>query len=136
MSSGMGYSALHRYVELDESYYAAYEAYHPNVSVLQQVYTHLPAAHVIVFARRTCPDCLRNIPAMARIAEHLPSWTWEVLESDAHPDQRLALGIVRIPTFIICDRSGERELGRIVENPLSGSLEYDLLDIVRPYGAA
>lgn len=136
MSSGMDYPALYRYVELDEAYYAAYEAYHPDAIVLQEVYTHLPAAHVIVFARRACPDCLRNIPAMARIAEHLPSWTWEVLESDAQPERRLTLGIVRVPTFIIYDRSGERELGRIVENPLSGSLEYDLLNIVRLHSVA
>lgn len=134
MVSSVNRTALHHYVELDEAYYVAYEAYQPDVATLQEVQAYLPVAHVVVSARRTCPDCLRNIPAMARIAEHLPGWTWEIFESEAHPERRLALGIVRIPTFILYASSGGCELGRIVENAVSGSLEHDLLAIVRSCG--
>ncbi len=135
MVSSTSRTALHHYVELDEAYYIAYEAYQPDVATLRQVYVCLPTAHVIVSARRTCPDCLRHIPAMARIAEHLPGWTWEIFESEAQPERRLALGIVRVPTFILYAGSEGRELGRIVENPISGSLERDLLAIVCSHSA-
>ncbi len=123
-------TALHHYVELDETYYAAYEAYQPDVEIIEQVRVIQPIAHIITPTRYSCPDCARNIPRMARIAEHLPGWTWEVFDSDASAERRVALGIGRIPTFIAYDRLGGNELGRIVENPASGSLEQDLLDIV------
>jgi len=122
---------LHRTVEVNETFYAAYEAYQPELDTIALIREACPSAHVIVPNRYTCPDCARNIPRMARIAEHLPGWTWEVFDSDSHPERRAALGIVRIPTFIVYEHEGGRELGRIIENPASGSLEKDLLQIVR-----
>lgn len=123
-------TALHQTVEVNETFYAAYESYQPDLDTLALVRQRCPSAHVIVPNRYTCPDCARNIPRMARIAEHLPGWSWEVFDSDSQPERRAVLGIVRIPTFIVYEREGGRELGRIVENPLSGSLEKDLLQIV------
>ena len=69
---------LHDYVELDEVYFTLYEAHEPDLATLMRVNALLPVAHVIVPSRRTCPDCLRNIPKMARAAEHLPGWTWDM----------------------------------------------------------
>ena len=67
---------------------------------------------------------------LVHVAELLPDWTWEIFDSkDA--DRRAALGITHIPTFIMYDAEHGRELGRIVENPSSGSLEVDLLRIVQ-----
>lgn len=132
MDSERLHTALHCYIEADEGFYAVYETYQADEATLAQVRAAQPVAHVITPCRHTCPDCRRNVPAMARIAEHLPGWTWEVFDSDSNAERRAALGIVRIPTFIVYDREGGRELGRIIENPASGSLERDLLEIVRP----
>ncbi len=126
--------SIKSYVEADEGYFAAYESYQPNLDIIAQVRVLRPEAHVITPSRRTCPDCARHIPRMARIADHLPGWTWEVFDSTPNAERRARLGITRIPTFIVYDREGGNELGRIVENPTSGSLEQDLLQIVRAAG--
>ena len=122
---------LHRYIELDDTFYRIYEHYHPDPDAVAQIRAAQPRAHVVTPSRYSCPDCARNVPRMARIAEHLPGWTWEVFDSDAHPERRAALGITRIPTFIVYDEADGRELGRIVENPATGSLVDDLLRVVR-----
>lgn len=122
---------LHEYIEADEGYYAAYEAYQPDLAAITRVNLAQPSAHVIVASRLTCPDCARHVPRMARLAEALPGWTWEIFASDASPERKAALGIERVPTFIVYDREDGNELGRIVENPASGSLELDLLRIVQ-----
>lgn len=123
------HTALHRYTEVDLDYYQAYEDYQPELDMIERIRAIQPSAHVITPSRYSCSDCVRNIPKMTRIAEHLPEWTWEIFDSkDA--DRRAALGITHIPTFIVFDAMNGRELGRIIENPISGSLELDLLRIV------
>lgn len=124
------HTPLHRYIEVDPDYYAAYESYQPEVAVLEQIREIQPEAHVITPSRYSCSDCARNLPRMARIAEHLPGWTWEVFDSASNAERKQALGIIRIPTFIVYDRNG-KEVGRIIENPVTGWLERDLLRIVQ-----
>ena len=124
-------TVLHRYIEQEETFYAIYEAYQPDTTVLRRIVELQKTAHVLTPSRYTCPDCARNLPAMARIAEHLPGWTWEVFDSDTNEDRKAELGITRIPTFILYESKGGRESGRIVENPITGSLEQDLLRIVQ-----
>ncbi len=125
-------TALHRYIEVDEGFYHAYESYLPDIETIARIHTLQPRAHVVTPSRYTCKDCVRNLPQMARIAEHLPGWTWEVFDSSADPERRAALHITRVPTFVVYEYEGGPELGRIIENPTSGSLEYDLLQIVQP----
>ena len=120
---------LNDYIELDEGYFAIYESAEPDLALVMQLSATLPGAHVVIPSRRTCPDCLRNIPHMARIAEHLPGWTWEIYASSDNPERNAILKVRAVPTFVVFDHEGGRELGRIVENPASGSLEQDLLDI-------
>lgn len=123
-------TALHRYVEVDEQFFHGYETYQPDMELIEQIRAARPTAHVVTPSRYTCKDCVRNIPQMARIAEHLPSWTWDVFDSKAEPERREALNITHIPTFIVYESETGKELGRIVENPVSGSLEHDLLQII------
>ena len=104
-----------------------YRAYPPGADTLRRVRALLPAARVRVVSAAWCKDCRREVPRFARIAEHLPDWTVELLGDDAAT--RAGLRIERIPTFIVEDAQGRRELGRIVERPSSGSLEGDLLAI-------
>lgn len=124
------HTALHHYVEMDDSYYSAYEAYEPDTDSLMHLSLALPSAHMVIASRYSCTDCARNMPKMARIAEHLPGWTWDVYHHDENRERSDSLGISRIPTFILYDHEGGREIGRIVENPTVGSLESDLLQII------
>ncbi|MCC6905636.1 MAG: thioredoxin family protein [Anaerolineae bacterium] len=119
---------LHDYAGSGEALYAIYEAYQPEAALLAVIARRLPEAHVVIAMRHGCRDCARNLPAMARIAEHLPGWNWEIFE-DSDSTRKAALGVLRVPAFIIYDADGV-ERGRIIENPLSGSLEQDLLMIV------
>lgn len=121
---------LHDYVGQEEVFYDLYLAYDPDINILQKIHEVRSYAHVVVPSRYSCKDCVRNIPQLTRIAEHLPGWTWDIFSSEDNRDRMQALQIERIPTIIVYDKSGEHELGRIVENPTSGSLETDLLGIV------
>jgi hypothetical protein len=122
---------LNDYVELDEGYFSLYEGYTPDDATVMRINNLLPSAHVVIPSRRTCPDCIRNIPRMARIAENLPGWTWEIYNSSSNPELNAILNIVAVPTFIVYDREGGRELGRIVENASGATLEIDLLAIAQ-----
>jgi thiol-disulfide isomerase/thioredoxin len=104
-----------------------YGRYRPRADVLREVARVLPRARVRVVAAAWCKDCRREVPRFARIAERLSGWTVELLGDD--PAIREALGVRRIPTFVVESVDGARELGRIVERPASGSLEDDLLAI-------
>jgi hypothetical protein len=122
-------TALHRYIAHDDAHYRMYEVYEPDAGLLDRVRRAMPRAHVVAAGCMTCPDCARNIPRMARIAEYLPGWTWDVFDADEDPARRAALGAALVPTFVVYDEDGQ-EVGRIVENPSGGSLEADLLCIV------
>ena len=121
---------LHDYVQQEEAFYDLYLSYHPDINTLQKIHEIIPAAHVIIPSRYSCKDCVRNVPQMTRIAEHLPGWTWDIFSSEDNRERMQALQIERIPTIIVYDKTDNRELGRIIENPVSGSLEADLLGIV------
>ena len=130
MTPEVTHTALHAYIEYDVAFYTIYEDYQPDTELTAQIRAAQPSAHVITPSRTSCADCVRNLPRMARIAEHLPGWTWEVFDSDMNEARKAALGIRRIPTFIVYEAEDGQELGRIVENPASGTLERDLLQIV------
>ena len=136
MSGQLFTTALYRYIEVDETFYAFYEHYDPDRAIMDAIRHIQPQAFVITSSRYSCPDCSRHVPGMARIAEHLPGWTWSIAD-DENSQQKITLGITRVPTFIVYSREDGPELGRIIEHPLSGLLERDLLTIVsRARGAS
>lgn len=122
-------TALHHYIAHDDAHYRMYEAYQPDAEAIAAIHRAMPRAHVLTAGCMSCPDCTRNIPRMARIAEYLPDWRWDVFDADEDPARRAALGATLVPTFIVYDEVDGREVGRIVENPTRGSLEADLLRI-------
>ncbi|MBI3943035.1 MAG: thioredoxin family protein, partial [Chloroflexi bacterium] len=124
---GQPAAALDAYIRHDPGYVRSYEAYKPNLALLQQVSQRLPRARMVTITASWCPDCRRNVPRMARIAEHLPGWQFEVYPREDEERAR-ELGIRAIPTFILYQDG--TEIGRIVENPVFGSLEADLWEIV------
>jgi hypothetical protein len=128
-------SPLHRYIEVDEGWYRLYEEYQPKAFKLRQIDYLKPTAHVVVCSRVNCSDSARNIPALTRIAEHLPGWTWEIFDVDTDTPRSARLSVKGVPTIIVYGEKGGDELGRIAENPISGSLGHDLLQIVRQAAA-
>lgn len=131
MNASTDHSPLHDHIARNETFYRIYERYQPDEDVIARVRAAQPQARVVVATRYTCPDCARNVPRMTRIAEHLPGWSWEIVQTDQEPGRMEALRVVRVPTFIVYGENGV-EIGRIVENPSSGSLAKDLLAIVQP----
>lgn len=104
-----------------------YRGYRPRTALLQRAADSLPTAHVVVVSGAWCGDCRREVPKLARIMESLPAgWTVETLGEEA----RERLGVRAIPTVVVLDRAGGRELGRIIESPEGpDGLEGDLLAI-------
>ncbi|NDJ54474.1 MAG: hypothetical protein GYB68_15505 [Chloroflexi bacterium] len=129
-------SPIHDYIELNEHFYAVYERAEVRAGLLAELAERLPQAHMVISCRYTCPDCARNVPRMARIAEYLPGWTWNLYDSTANPIRNEQLHVRRVPTFILYDQVGGSEIGRIIENPTYGSLEQDLLTIVQAHADA
>lgn len=120
--------ALQEYIRHDSGFLRVYDAYKPDLATLEKIRERMPQARIVTISASWCPDCRRNVPRMARLAEHLPGWQFEIYprEDEARAN---ALNIRAIPTFIVY--RGDREIGRIIENPALGSLEADLWGIVK-----
>jgi hypothetical protein len=129
---GQPATALNEYIKHDEGYLRVHDAYKPNLALLKQVRAKVPQARMVTISASWCPDCRRNVPRMARIAEHLPDWQFEIYPREDEARAK-ALGIKAIPTFILYQ--GDQEIGRIVENPAFGNLEADLWEIAQKIGA-
>jgi thiol-disulfide isomerase/thioredoxin len=74
-----------------------------------------------------CKDCIELVPKFGKIAELLPEWNVEMISRDtlSHED-RIEYNIQHIPTFIFYNKK-DKEIGRIVEQPLTYSLEEDMV---------
>ncbi|MEP7200420.1 MAG: FAD-dependent oxidoreductase [Chloroflexota bacterium] len=126
--AGQPATALDEYIRHDAGYLRVHDAYKPNLELLKQMRERLPHARVVTISASWCPDCRRNVPRLARIAEHLPDWQFEIYPREDEERAR-ALNIKAIPTVIIY--ADGKEIGRIVENPAFGSLEADLWEIAQ-----
>jgi len=115
------------YVKQNPGFQRVYDSYDPNPETMEKIKSALLEGRLVAVSEYWCGDSRRLVPRMARIAEKLPAWRFEVYPWD--PVRRGKPWQVRaVPTFIVYD--GENEIGRIVENPQHGSLEEDLLVIV------
>lgn len=111
--------------------------YQPDEAVILQLRKFPHAATIVVFLGTWCPDCQRQVPRFLKIMEQTGNSnlgysligldrTKRDLEGLAEKNQ-----IEFVPTFIVFQ--GDKELGRIVENPMV-SIEQDLLDILLTIG--
>lgn len=121
---------LHAYVAADAGFQRMYERYTPDAKLVEEIRSLQPEARVVVITATWCPDCRRNVPRWARITEQLPGWQNEVYPREDE-ERAQKLGVRAIPTFILYDPKTGEEMGRIVENPVLGSLEADTLNILR-----
>ena len=121
-------TGLLAYVQKNPQFRFAYDSYEPDLAMIEKINAALPAARVLIVGEYWCGDSRRLVPRMARIADHMPGWTFETLPWDGATRGK-PLQVRAIPSFIVFN--GEEELGRITENPVQGSLEGDLLEIAR-----
>jgi len=127
MTSSNG-TALHDHISSSAGYYAVYERYRPDEAALARLAAMSGQAHVRIYYTTACGECARHLPALARIAERLPGWTWELIE-DREARLKEAECRLTTPIITVSDAQGNL-LGAINGNPLSGSLETDLLHII------
>lgn len=119
---------LHRHILCQDDYYAVYERYTPDEARLVQLAALGIPAQVRIYYSLACGECARHLPALARIAEHLPGWSWQLILDD-EASLQAAHCTLTTPIITVSD-ADDRLLGAINGNPIHGSLEADLLHIV------
>ena len=121
---------LQRYVAEAPGFTMIYDRFEPRLDLIDEIRALQPEAEVVIFCETWCGDCLRNVPRWTRIVEELPQWAHTILPREEPHASRY--GVVRIPTIILFDPVTGREIGRIIENPVT-SLEEDTLSMLQSY---
>jgi thiol-disulfide isomerase/thioredoxin len=119
---------LVQYIEKDDGFLSSYQRYITKEDLTEKIASKLKNGKVVTVSAMWCPDCRRNVPRMAKISESLNDWDFVIEERDTEGVVQ-KYNIKKIPTFIVFDNEG-KEIGRIIENPKTNSLENDLLEIV------
>ena len=127
MSVEVSSTALHDYIKQNPRFVAAYENSTLKKEFVDKIRAKFPAGRIVTICEFWCGDCRRHVPRMARVADYLPQWSFDILAWDKETHDR-PWQVRAIPTFVVFD--GDREIGRIVENPRHGSIEEDLWEIV------
>ncbi|MGE5560438.1 MAG: thioredoxin family protein [Chloroflexota bacterium] len=96
---------------------------------------HGGVVHVAVFSDDRCPDCLENVPVLARLASEVPGFELRVFRRGEHQEALAALfpeGKARVPAFAFYD-SDWRHLMTWIERPEGATrfLEDGLKDLRR-----
>jgi thiol-disulfide isomerase/thioredoxin len=95
---------------------------------------------LMVFVGTWCEDSHREFPRLMKILEaaEFPSERLTIIGVDRKKEDPDILhkkyGIEKVPTIIV-SRKG-KELGRIIEFPVSGYLEKDLLEIIKKHDSS
>lgn len=111
----------------------AAHSYSPDPAALAAIRRSAGGIQILVFVGIWCPDCKRELPRFLRVADEAglaaSQITLCVVDRLKRDPEGLAAqwGIQAVPTFICVE--GERELGRIIEQP-AGTLEGDIAQIL------
>lgn len=117
--------------------------YQPEGMIIEGLKKSAKDAFIIVFSAEWCPDCAKQLPPLAKIAQeagievrvfgHLmrnplnPNERWRIPPS---PLEVREFNVTKIPLIVVLNARGEK-LGEIVESPPEGlSLEEALLKIL------
>ncbi len=111
-----------------------YDSYQTNQAMIKDFKSKLKRFRVEVFMGTWCEDSQREYPRLLKILDEAKfpearMVTYAVNESKkSFYSEEIGKDIRFVPTFIFY--KGGKEVGRIVESPISGSLEEDILMIV------
>lgn len=115
-------------------YLSEYESYRPDAETIKNFKRKLKRYRLEVFMGSWCEDSKREYPRLMKILHEakFPEnriVTYAVNENKkSFYGEELGKDIRFVPTIIFY--RGGKEVGRIVESPVSGSLEQDILMIV------
>jgi len=111
--------------------YNTYEVEKPKLAGLKNLQNYT----IEVFIGTWCPDSRRELPRLYKILDDI-KFPENKLTTFAVDRQKKSLNgeeigknITHVPTIIVYDKN-KKEVGRIVESPVSGYLEEDLAQIV------
>src|SRR5690606_35805883 len=111
-----------------------YDAYQTNPEMIKEFKGKLKRYRIEVFIGSWCSDSQREYPRLMKILDEAKfpearMVTYAVNESKkSFYSEEIGKDIRFVPTIIFY--KGGKEVGRIVESPVSGSLEEDILMIV------
>ena len=111
--------------------YDTYEVEKPKLAGLKNLQNYT----IEVFIGTWCPDSRRELPRLYKILDDI-KFPENKLTTFAVDRQKKSINgeevgknITHVPTIIVYDKN-KKEVGRIVESPVSGYLEEDLAQIV------
>ncbi len=111
-----------------------YDSYQPNSAMIKDFKGKLKRFRIEVFMGSWCEDSQREYPRLMKILDeakfpHARLVTYAVNESKkSFYSEEIGKDIRFVPTIIFY--KGGKEVGRIVESPVSGTMEEDILMIV------
>lgn len=119
-----------------EWYIKEHDEYAMDTEAVAQLKKEKLNAHqIVVFLGTWCEDSHREFPRLMKILEstNYPMEKLSIIavnrKMEAPSGEEGLYNIRKVPTIIV--KKYGRELGRIVENPKSGYLERDLLEIIK-----
>jgi thiol-disulfide isomerase/thioredoxin len=129
--------------EKEPRFMERYNSYEVDKEIATKIKCHSEKYAIYAFSAEWCPDCMRNIPVLARIQEKTGLKTrifghimrdaksstkrWRIPPSPAEVDE---FDVIKIPSMYILDKDGNK-VGEIIENPPTGmTLEAAILDIL------
>jgi Thioredoxin len=111
-----------------------YDQYQPDQGMLEAVKSKLGTGlRIDVYLGLWCPDSLNNVPPFVKVIDKLGTGvTVRYFNLPKKTDKAIKYylegpKVERVPTFVFY--RGDKEIGRIVENPKAGMLE-DFMDIL------
>ena len=111
-----------------------YDQYQPDQGMLEAVKSKLGTGlRIDVYLGLWCPDSLNNVPPFVKIIDKLGTGvTVRYFSLPKKADKAIKYfvegpKVERVPTFVFY--RGDKEIGRIVENPKAGMLE-DFMDLL------
>ncbi len=114
-------------------YEPEYNDYKVDEALSNQLKKYSKKYTIDVFMGTWCPDSKREVPALIKILETIKFPDGRVNFYGLNRDKKSFYGeelnkdVRYVPTIIVYEK--RKEIGRIVESPVSGSLEEDLLMI-------
>jgi len=140
--------SVHEYVSEPSKAKEAFEKrqaeYKLDEAVVKELKKWVKDYFVVVFSAEWCPDCLRNLPVIDKVAEttglevrvfgHIMrdaksnTREWAVPPS---PPEVNEFKVTKIPLIVVLRKNGEM-VGEIIENPPQGvTVEKALLDLMK-----
>lgn len=114
-----------------KSWKTIYNDYTPDIKTIKKISSLNKKLKVEIYFGTWCKDSRNNVPKLIKIFENLPDFKVEYTGIIWRTCDKTGLykkyNLERVPTIIFYQ--GEKEIGRIIENPKK-TLEKDILNIV------